>query len=232
MTQRNPDNERIKRRYLCHLREAEGLSEKTIDHACRAIADFEAFTDWQPFKRFSEDDAVRYKKRLMNGPGKRSIETNARTTIHSKLIHLEKFFTWLAEQPGFRTALTVGQAKYFKLPRKDRKLASERQPKPAPSLDQVQKVIRGMPASTDVELRNRALIACLLLTGAPSARSSKGANWRCQRKHAGRTIRLSPVSARGSKADAIVQRNILTCAMQHFSYLLNDRSVLASAARR
>jgi len=166
MNRCNPDNERIKRRYERHLREAEGLSEKTIDHARRAIADFEAFTLWQPFKRFSDAQALAFKRRLLAGPGKRSAESNARTTIHSKLIHLEKFFSWLAEEPGFRTAFRIADAKFFKLPRRERSIASERQPKPAPTVEQVQRAIRSMPASTDVELRNRALIACLLLTGA------------------------------------------------------------------
>ena len=162
----NPGNERLKRRYYHHLREADGLAETTIDHARRAITDFEQFTGYRPFKAFRADDAVAYKTRLKTGPGKRSAESNARSTIHSKLVHLEKFFTWAAEQPGHRSSFKVADARYFKLARRDRTLAAERRHRPAPTVEQVRKVVRQMPASTDVELRNRALIALLLLTGA------------------------------------------------------------------
>ncbi len=166
MTRCNPDNERIKRRYFRHLSEAEGLTEKTVDHARRTIVDYEQFTDWQDFRRFHSDTAIAFKKRLLTASGKRSAAVNQRSTIHSKLLHLEKFFTWLAEQPGFRTAFSHVDADYFKLPRRDRSIALDRQVKPAPSVEQMHLVIGAMPALSDVELRNRALVSCLLLTGA------------------------------------------------------------------
>ena len=49
---------------------------------------------------------------------------------------------------------------------RERNLAAGRRYRPSPSLEQARKAILRMPSSTDVELRNRALIACLLLTGA------------------------------------------------------------------
>jgi len=162
----NPENERIKRRYYVHMREADGLSEKTVEHAGWAIADFEKFTNWRSFKRFSSKDATAFKSDLLSKSRSRSVGSNRRTTIHSKLMRLEGFFRWLAEQPGYRKAFTIGDTKYFKMPRRDRQIVSDQEPKPAPTLQQMQKVVRTMPASTDVELRNRALMACLLLTGA------------------------------------------------------------------
>jgi site-specific recombinase XerD len=46
------------------------------------------------------------------------------------------------------------------------RIATARREAPAPSLEQVQHVIRTMPARNVIEERNRALVAFILLTGA------------------------------------------------------------------
>ena len=166
MTRVNPDNEYVKRRYFHHLRESEGLAPATIDHACRAIAQFEAHTDWQDFKRFTYKLAVKFKKSLMSNGGRRSAQLSARATLYTKLNHLEMFFKWLAEQPGYRSRLKIADARYFHLSRHDARIAQERPEQPAPTLEQIHRAINAMPAATDVELRNRAIMAFLILTGA------------------------------------------------------------------
>jgi site-specific recombinase XerD len=157
-------NERIKKTYLHYLVEGEGLAEKTIEHTRRAIAEFERFTGRKDFKNFSSKDAIAFRKSLLRDGGKQAAEQSNRATVHGKLMRVEKFFRWLSYQPGYKR-ITVADTRYFGLCSRDRQLAKVRQEKYGPSLDQVLKVIRNMQTSSAVELRNRALLACLLLTG-------------------------------------------------------------------
>ena len=113
MSQVNPANERLKRRYFHYQREAQGLAEITVDHAARAIFDFERFTDFADFGRFRSDDAIAYRRHLMAGGGKRASQLSNRSTIHTKLIQLQKFFApfsgWFLT-PKFRYYLYVWSA--------------------------------------------------------------------------------------------------------------------------
>lgn len=65
MSEINPGNEKIKRRYLRHLQEARGLAPATIDHALRAVTHYEVFTERKDLGRFRSDDAIRYRKHLV-----------------------------------------------------------------------------------------------------------------------------------------------------------------------
>jgi site-specific recombinase XerD len=164
MVEVNVANERIKRTYFHYLEEGEGLAEKTIEHTRRAIVEYERFSGRKDFAKFSSRDAVAFKKSLLDGAGKRAAEIGSRATIHSKLMRVEKFFRWLPYQQGYKR-LSVADAQYFSLSFRDRQLALVRPERHGPSLEQVQKVIRRMPSRGAIELRNRAVLACLLLTG-------------------------------------------------------------------
>lgn len=79
---------------------------------------------------------------------------------------LKSFFEWLASQPGFRSKLTYSDAEYFRPSANDQRIAKAVREKPVASLEQIRLVISAMPASTDIEKRDRALIAFALLSGA------------------------------------------------------------------
>lgn len=165
----NPVSERLKRRYYHHLREAEGRAETTIDQAARALADYERFTVWKDFKRFRPEDAVGYRRSLLAGGGKRSAQLSSRATVHTKLVQVQRFFHWLSGQAGYKSRISSADVQCFSLSARDRKIARHRREKPTPTLEQVRQVIVSMPAASDIELRDRALVACTLLTGARAA---------------------------------------------------------------
>jgi integrase/recombinase XerD len=82
------------------------------------------------------------------------------------LEHLKRFFLWLAGQPGFRSRLRYSDAEYFNLSDKDTRVATARREMPYPTLEQVKHVIAIMPGKSDLQRRDRALVAFTLLTGA------------------------------------------------------------------
>jgi integrase len=166
MTTHNANNERIKRRYFAFLKEAKRHSVSTVDAVAKAIDRFESYTKRRDFKAFHYEQAVAFKNHLADHPSPHTGEKLSKATLHATLASLKTFFQWLAEQPGYRSRLRYSEADYFNLSDKDTRVAKARREQLAPTLEQVKHVIATMAADTEIERRNRALIACAILTGA------------------------------------------------------------------
>lgn len=166
MTKYNTENERIKRKYFAYLKEAMRNSEATVDAAAKALARFEAHTKYKDFKAFHFEQAIAFKKHLAEQKALQSGEKLSKATLHATLTQLKRFFQWLAWQPGYKSRLQYSDAEYFNLSDKDTRIATTQREQKAPTLEQIKHVISVMPHQTDIEKRNRALIAFTLLTGA------------------------------------------------------------------
>lgn len=57
MSKRNPNNLRIKRKYLVWLKDAKGFSEASIDKAAAAISTYERFLEGKDFRAFHPERA-------------------------------------------------------------------------------------------------------------------------------------------------------------------------------
>ena len=158
MAKHSEKNARIKRDYFRYRREAQRADEKSIDVVARALARFEGSTRHKDFATFNREQAMTFKRRLG--------EEVSKATANSTLAALRAFFHWLAGQPGYRSKLTYADADFFNLSDKDVRIARASLPKAYPSMEQVHHVLATMPATTPVEMRDRALIACAILSGA------------------------------------------------------------------
>ncbi|MBC7773388.1 MAG: site-specific integrase, partial [Pyrinomonadaceae bacterium] len=96
----------------------------------------------------------------------RSGEKLSKATLNATLAHVKRFFHWLAGQPGYKSRLQYSDADYFNLSEKDVRVATAKREQVGPTLDQVKHVIVLMPADSEIQRRDRALIAFTLLTGA------------------------------------------------------------------
>ena len=162
----NPENERIKHLYFAYLKEAKRYSESTVDEVASALARFEADTRYRDFRSFRAEQAVAFKRRLADRDSQSTGDKLSAATLNAILGNLKKFFRWLAGQPGYRSSLTASDAEYFNLSGKESRVATARRERPFPTVEQIRHVIDRMPAGTDIERRNRALVAFTLLTGA------------------------------------------------------------------
>lgn len=169
MAKHNAANTRIKREYFDYLKEAMRRDESSIDQVAKALSRFEEATGQKDFKKFHREQAKAFKRRLDSEKNARTGKPLARATVHSTLSALKAFFIWLAGQPGYKSKIAYGDADYFNLSEKDVRIAKASREKPVPTLEQVHHVLATMPAETDIEKRNRALIALALLTGARGA---------------------------------------------------------------
>jgi integrase len=166
MLKHNADNERIKRRYFSHLKDAMGLSEATVDAVAKALDRFEIYTKQRDFKKFHYEQAIGFKRQLAEQKNQRTGKNLSKATLHSTLAHLKRFFQWLSDKPGYKSRLQYSDADYFNLPEKEMRVATARREQKSPTIEQIKHVISKMPLDTEIERRNRALIAFTLLTGA------------------------------------------------------------------
>lgn len=166
MTSYCAGNERVKRQYFAYLGDAQGYSEQTIDAVAKAISRFEAYTRYKDFKTFHIEQAKAFKRDLADQRAERSGEPLSKATLYATLTALKRFFFWLAGQPGYKSRISYSDAEYFNLSAKETRIAKATRPARVPTLEQIRHVIRSMPTSTDIERRDRALIAFTILTGA------------------------------------------------------------------
>ena len=88
-----------------------------------------------------------------------SLRVNVQTSVKA-------FVHWLADRPGYKSLISHSIADYFGPSMKDARIARDRRPIPYPSEAQILHAFRLMPHVTDIDRRNRALLALLNLTGA------------------------------------------------------------------
>jgi integrase len=166
MLKLNPRNERIKRKYYGWMREAKGRNEATIDQAAASIDRYETYTRHADFGNFHIEKVKAFKMHLREQPSTRSKGRLSHATIYSTLNALKAFFEWLAGQPGYKQCFSFGDWDYFSPTSHTASIAKAHRPSRAPAVATVRQVLVLMPATTEIEQRDRAIVAFLLLTAA------------------------------------------------------------------
>jgi integrase len=161
-----PANERIKREYLAYLKEAKGQDESSLDKVAAALVDFEQAIGFKNFSSFHRDWARLYKTHLERRKNCRTGKPISLTTRDATLRLVRTFIEWLSTQSGYRSRISYADAAYFNNNARDARAAHAQRPIPYPSLEQCAHAFRTMPQATDLERRNRAIFAFLILTGA------------------------------------------------------------------
>lgn len=166
MTRHNAKNVRIKREYIIFLREARQQSEASADAVAAALARFEEYTRYRDFKAFHRKQAIAFKHHLALQGNLATGENLSKATQYATLAHLKRFFQWLAMQPGYKSCIQYCDAEFFNLSANDGRIATARRPRPVPTPEQVRHAIESMPAVSEMDKRDRALLAFVFLTGA------------------------------------------------------------------
>lgn len=165
MRKYNAENERLKRRYEQYLREAKGQDLKSIDKMHAALVKFEESTKYKPFKSFRVDQARQFKDALSRAKTARG-KPLALTTIDATLRLVKGFFHWLAGQQGFKKVVTYSEVEYFNNNRNDARAAHAQRTVQYPSTKATHHAFQGMADQTELERRNKAMFAFLVITGA------------------------------------------------------------------
>jgi len=162
---RSSENTRIKRKYFAYLRGAEQLSDATIEKVAVSLTFFETAMGFKDFKRHNLTWPERLKETLIdatNAAGK----PLSRSTRSNHMRHVRGFIRWLADKPGYKSRIGWSDAEYYKLSRKDERVASEHRDPIYPMPDHALMAFRAMSDDTELQRRDRAIFAFFLMTGA------------------------------------------------------------------
>lgn len=161
----NAKNERIKRRYLIRLTNAEGKHPATAAQAADALALFEKSTGWKDFSTLHEEQALKFRRDLEALRNAKTGKTLARATIRSRLHAVKLFFLWLSDQPGYRSCIRRSDYELLSPASSESRSSTSSKESRFPSFELVRHVILSAPALTHIEKRDRALIAFALASG-------------------------------------------------------------------
>lgn len=165
MRKYNAENERLKRRYEQYLKEAKGQDEKSIDKVRTAMVRFEKCTKYKPFKAFHIEQTRQFKDALARAKTRQGKPLSL-ATIDATLRLVKGFFHWLAGQRGFRKVLSYADVEYFNNNRNDARAAHTLNPVQYPSKQAAYHAFQAMAVGTEIERRNKAMFAFVMITGA------------------------------------------------------------------
>lgn len=160
------ENERIKRRYLQYLKVAKRKDATTVQKAAEGILRFEASTNYTPFKRFHIEQAIKFHDQINSEISKTTGKPLSKSTIRTILAANKGFIFWLADQTGYKSRIRHSDADYFNMDAKGQRIASAHRETPYPSMEMVRHAFNFMPEQSEVDMRNKALVAFLMLTAA------------------------------------------------------------------
>ncbi|HIF9158918.1 TPA: hypothetical protein ACX6PJ_003618 [Photobacterium damselae] len=166
MNKISTNNVRIIYEYSKYLSEAKRLDKSTVDGVMKSINRFEEYISYIDFNKFRAKHAIGFKKHLF---AKKSIVTGdklSKATILTATRHLKGFYQYLITQKGYRGKINYSDIEYFNLSEKDTRIANAKRPKKVAAIEQIVKALAMMPSSTEIEMRDRALLAFVVLTGA------------------------------------------------------------------
>ena len=166
MKKSSVNNVRILHEYTKYLRDAKGQNHSTIDGALKSMNRFEEYTGYLDFKKFKAKHAIGFKKHLLAQKSFVTGERLSKATVLTATRHLKTFFQFLVTQKGYREKINYSDIEYFNLSEKDTRIANTKRKRNVATIEQIMQTLEAMPSSTDIEMRDRALIAFVILTGA------------------------------------------------------------------
>ena len=146
MKKRNVKNILIKRRYRNYITVAKGQSKSTADRKELAIHKYEICFGDEDFGKFNIDRAISYKKWLKS-PDSNVVSLHS---VNTYLIHLKEFFTWLSQQPGYRSKVSFDSIQYLNISRKDRRIATDKTLIKFPRIDHIRQLVKSMSSSFNI----------------------------------------------------------------------------------
>lgn len=159
----NIQNIKIKQEYYKWLKEVKGKNPATIDKIECSLSKFEEFLKYEDFTKFNKEKALSYKSWLKKSKY-RNKPMQISTYCHY-LKMLKNFYEWLIMQPGYKSKLSGNDIAYLNTADSESKISQQGRLKKNPSLEYAIKLTASIKGKSEIEMRDRALIAFTVLTG-------------------------------------------------------------------
>lgn len=163
MAKLNIKNEHIKRKFLKWVTTGGRCCQSTADNIEKAILLYEDFTKQTDFVTFSATKATAFQEWLKKR--KFRDKSISLVTYHTYLRYLRKFFDWLSWEAGYKSKITPSIIAYLDISEKEERIATQYIPRNFPSLEYIVKLAGSIKIGSEIDLRDRALIAFTLSSG-------------------------------------------------------------------
>lgn len=157
-------NELVKREYWRYLKGPGQMSEKSIRSVEQAIGRFDDCMKNEDYRLFTDKLAEQFLHYLETHINQKSGKPLGLKSRYYVLRHVKKFFVWLSSRPGYKSRIDPNDALYLQLPRGEVARALAASTPRYPTLPQV-RLMCGFPVVSEIDRRDRALIAFTALTG-------------------------------------------------------------------
>jgi integrase len=159
----NPVNELTKKQYEEALLHGKHRDPKTVRTVWQNLNLFEIFTECADFRAFNAEQAKDFKAWLEKQKNKKG-ELLSLSTVRSTLNNVREFFEWLCIHPQYIRKVDGRAVQYLRLSDNANRAARSSREKTPPALDELEKALRAMPHGTDIEKRDRAIFAFIIVT--------------------------------------------------------------------
>lgn len=149
-------------RYQLYLTENAGLAVTTVDEHLRSLARASALRANKPFPRYTLADATSVKRSIREALNDEAAPLSLSSAARI-LDHCQRFFEWLDRQTG--VTLEPDLPGYFQLNRSEYRQLDQIAKGTEFTFEQAISLFRSMSAGDGMEIRNKAIIATLLMTG-------------------------------------------------------------------
>jgi integrase len=163
MSEYNPINEVVKKQYEEALLHGKCRDPKTVRAVWNNLNLFEDFTAHAGFKTFNSEQAKSFKTWLEKKKNQDG-ELLSLSTVRSTLNSVREFFEWLAIHPQYVRKIDGRAVQYLRLSDNANRAARASREKASPTLQELEKALKAMPHETDIEKRDRAIFAFLIIT--------------------------------------------------------------------
>lgn len=157
-------NEQSKRRFFEHLSGGEGFAGDSVSTFAEAVGQWQQFSKNDDFINFDKSKAMEFVAWLKTRPTKTKSGALSLATQYNYLRRIKKFFTWLSEQHEYRK-IRKTDVEFLRLSKKDARIATSGTTKPMPTFEEVQKIIKSIHPTNEIDMRDRAILSLALITG-------------------------------------------------------------------
>ncbi len=168
-TKYNEANEIAKYQFLKEL-EHSGIkgndpkSEKTVLQYMNAIHEFEIATNFKDFKKYDSEFALEFKSYLEDKKNQRTDKNISKSLYVHYLKFVKEFIEWLKAENQEYSKITQKDINFLRTNKNDKNTALATAHQPSHPISVILAVIRNMPETTLLEIRNKAMMSLCLLT--------------------------------------------------------------------